>query len=268
MLDIVVQIVNYKTKRYLSDCLQSIIEGQRDSDINYKISVLENGSGEDLSDIEETYASEPVTFHYSDENLGFGAGQNLLAGTETSRYLLSLNPDTVVSPTALGRLFELMETDGEVGLCGPRVEEDLGLMWFWWHKKTFWPARFTVKNFCEKYLKIDVARESTAIEYSPLLGSALFFRRKAFDEVGGFDENLFLYFEEMDICNSLKMCNWKVIFVYDAVITHLCPKSEAQPENAIIFQESKEYFQRKWQLRGDIPVLNDRDEKELTGSRR
>jgi GT2 family glycosyltransferase len=83
------------------------------------------------------------------------------------------------------------------------------------------------------------------------VGSALFFRRKAFDEISGFDEKLFLYFEEGDICNSLKVKQWKIFFVYDAVVIHFYYQSDIQPQNGKILQESQAYFYKKWP-HGDI----------------
>ncbi len=246
MSDIAVQIVSYETKRYLPACLDSVIDGLMDSGIAFKILILENGSGEDLSDIEESYRGKPVVFYYSEKNLGFGAGHNFLTKKENGKYLFALNPDTVASKTAIKKLFDFMESHPEAGLCGPRVEESLG---FWWRKWAFWPKLFVVKSLLKKYLRIEIARNAMALEFNPIIGSALFFRRKAFEEIGGFDEHLFLYFEEGDICNSLKMKKWKIFFVYDAMVTHFCKRNEAR--HAKIFRESKEYFHKKWP-QGDI----------------
>jgi hypothetical protein len=224
------------------------LDGLKDSGITFKILVLENGSGEELSDLENQYKKKPVIFYRSDENLGFGAGHNFLAKKEKSRYLFALNPDTIVSKSAIKKLFKFMEAHPHAGLCGPRVEEIPG---FWWHKRTFWPKQFTLKSFFEKFLKINILIGTTVLEFNPILGSALFFRRKAFEEINGFDKNLFLYFEEGDICNSLKMKQWKIFFVYNAVMTHFYERSEIKPQNSRSFQESKNYFYKKWP-QGDI----------------
>jgi GT2 family glycosyltransferase len=250
-MDIVVQIVSYQTKHYLSDCLNSVLEGLKGFDISFKILILENGSGENLSDIENNYKNEPLAFYYSDKNLGFGAGHNLLAKKGNSTYLFALNPDTILSKESIRKLFAFMEAHSEVGLCGPRIDEGDNFLGFWWHKWHFWPPRFTLKSFFEKFLKISILRNLTALEFNPILGSALFFRRKAFQEIHGFDENLFLYFEENDICNSLKTKKWKIYFVYNALITHFYHRSEKQPQNSRYFKESKRYFHKKWP-QGDI----------------
>lgn len=248
MPDIAIQIVSYGSKQYLPACLDSIIEGLKDRSITFKVLILENGSGEDLLEIEDKYKSEHVELYYSDKNLGFGAGHNFLAKKEKSTYLFVLNPDTVVLKTAIKELLQFMEAHPETGLCGPRIEE--GLLGFWCHKN-FWPKQFRLKYFFEKIFKINILRNVTAIEFNPILGSALFFRRKAFEEINGFDEDLFLYFEEGDVCNSLKMKKWKIFFVYNAVITHFYRQSERRSQNSRYFQESKTYFFKKWP-QGDI----------------
>jgi GT2 family glycosyltransferase len=248
MLDVVIQIVSHKTKRYLPDCLDSVIADLKNSGITYKILILENGSGEDLSDIERRYKNEPIAFYYSDKNLGFGAGHNFLSNKEKGSYLFALNPDTIVSNGAIKKLFSFMEAHQEAGLCGPRIEQPLGFRYLKW---TFWPKQFTARRFFEKFLHIHILRNTNVLEFNPIHGSALFFRRKAFEAVGGFDETFFLYFEEGDICNSLKMEGWKIFFIYDAKITHFYYQSEAQPQNIKFYEESKAYFYKKWP-QGDI----------------
>lgn len=248
MLDVVVQIVSYKSKQYLSNCLDSLIEGFRDSDITFEILILENGSGEDLAEVENKYKSERVAFYYSDKNLGFGAGHNLLSTKKKSTYLFALNPDTIVAKDAIKKLFNFMEAHPEAGLCGPRVEEPFG---FWQHKRVFWPKKFIAKRFFEKFLGVNIFKDTKALESNPILGSALFFRMSAFEAIGGFDEHLFLYFEEGDICNSLRTRKWKIFFIYDAVVTHFYYRKHFQHKNARIYQESKTYFLQKWP-RGDI----------------
>ena len=243
MPDVVIQIVSYKSKIYLPGCLNSILLSLEDSDISFKITVLENGSGEDLSDLEKKYAGRPISFYKSEKNLGFGAGHNVLAEKESGKYLFALNPDTVVVKGAIKALVDFMEQHPKAGLCGPRIDEPLG---FWHHKPTFWPRQFIIKSFCERFLRIKILRDVHALEYVPIVGSALFFRRAAFDEIGGFDEHLFLYFEEGDICNSLTTHRWKTFFVYDALVTHFYRKSHEEPGNAEIFARSKEYFYKKW----------------------
>ncbi len=245
MMDLVIQIVNYKTKKYLSKCIESAINGLEDSGISHEILILDNGSGDDLSDLEDKYKSEAVKFYYSGKNLGFGAGHNLLARKGESKYIFVLNPDCVVEKNSIKILFDFMEIHPEAGVCGPRI--DLIGKNFFFHKKVFWPNKFIWKEFFDKFFNIKIFKNFNFIEYNPIVGSALFIRKKAFDEVGGFDENLFLYFEEGDLCNSLKNKNYKIYFVYNSVIKHFYGKSDVSKSFKIKhFIESRRYFYKKW----------------------
>lgn len=245
MFDLIIQIVNYKTKKYLADCIDSVISDLKNTGISYKILILENCSGEDLRDLEERHKEDKLEFYYSDKNLGFGGGHNFLAKKSESKYLFILNPDTVIEKNALKILFDFMEKNKEAGMCGPRVL--LPQKHFFWHKNIFWPRKFVCKEFFERFLKIIIFKNLEYLEFNPIVGSALFARRKAFQKVTGFDENLFLYFEEGDLCNSMKKEGYKIFFVYDAKITHFYGKSNtSKKEKVEHFKNSRRYFYKKW----------------------
>lgn len=245
MPDVSVQIVNYKTKKYLAACLDSVISDLKNSKISYEILVLDNHSGDDLSDLEERYKSEKIKFYFSDKNLGFGGGQNFLAGKCESKYLFVLNPDTEVKKGVIKKLFDFMESRPEAGMCGPRVM--VAGRNFFFNKIVFWPKVFAWKQFFEEFFKIKIFDNIKYIEYDPIIGAALFIRRTAFLGVGGFDANLFLYFEETDLCNSLKKAGLKIFFVYDAVIKHWYGRSDVPKKiKADYFKQSRRYFYKKW----------------------
>lgn len=245
MLDLSVQIVNYKTKKYLTDCIDSVISDLKDSSISYKILIFENGYGENLRDLEEKYKQKNLEFYYSDKNLGFGGGHNFLAKKQISKYLFILNPDIIIKENAIKTLFDFMEMHPEVGMCGPRVL--LPQKHFFWHKNIFWPKKFVYKEFFERFLKIKILRKINYLEFDPIVGSALFVRREAFQKAGGFDENLFLYFEEGDLCNSFKKEGYKIFFVYDAIILHFYGKSDSSKKEKVeYFKQSRRYFYKKW----------------------
>ncbi len=245
MINVAIQIVNYKTKKYLPNCIESIINSLKDSAISYKILILDNNSGDNLEDMEEKYKDKSVEFCYSPKNLGFGAGQNLLSKKLDSKYLLALNPDTEVENSAIQIMFDFMESHPEAGMCGPRIllpEKNL-----FFGKLIFWPKKFIGKEFFERFLKIKILKKLKYLEHSPIVGSALFVRRKAFEEIGGFDENLFLYFEEGDLANSLKKLGYKIFFIYDSAVIHFYGKSDVlKSEKVKYFKNSRRYFCEKW----------------------
>ena len=86
-----VQIVNYKTKAYVERCVASAVADLEPVGLDYEINLLDNASGDDLTALGERYGRCQV--HVAERNLGFGAGQNLLASKTDAEYLLILNPD-------------------------------------------------------------------------------------------------------------------------------------------------------------------------------
>lgn len=243
-LDVSIQIVNYNTKKYLIECIDGVLAGLKDSGLNYKIVVLDNASQDDLSDMWSRY-DEQVVWYDSEKNLGFGGGHNLLAQKTDSNYIFVLNPDTQVEGDTIKVLFDFMEMHATAGMCGPRVflpEKN-----FFFHKMVFWPKKFTLKEFFERFLKIRIMKKIMFLEHDPIIGAALFIRRDAFRKVGGFDENLFLYFEEGDLCNSLKKAGYKIFFIYNALVTHLYGKSDVSKKGKVEeFKKSRRYFYKKW----------------------
>ena len=101
-MSLAVQIVNYRTKGYLQDCLHSVVGDLAGSAVEHEILVLENGSGDDLTDVTERFGPK-VHLHHSPVNRGFGAGHNLLAAKTRAEHLCFVNPDVAFPP---GRVFE------------------------------------------------------------------------------------------------------------------------------------------------------------------
>ncbi len=73
--------------------MDNILNDLKGSSINYVINILDNDSEDNLSYLEEKYAKFAVKFYFSDKNLGFGGGHNLLAKKASAQYLLLVNPD-------------------------------------------------------------------------------------------------------------------------------------------------------------------------------
>lgn len=216
MHDLVIQIVNYKTKKYLADCLKSVLEDLKDTALNYQINALDNDSGDDLSDLEKEYAKTgKVNFYQSEKNVGFGAGHNLLAKKAQAKYLLLLNPDVkIIEPNTIKRLISgIQRFNAQV--IGPRLITAKRRTQWWDHGELHGLRARLFLNIGMSYWE----PRKVPLEVAWVSGAVFLIEKSWFDKLDGFDENFFLRVEEEDLCWRLREEDGKVI--YEPTITAL-----------------------------------------------
>jgi GT2 family glycosyltransferase len=205
--DLAVQIVNYKTREHLERCLPSVLADLGRSDIAHEVLVLDNASGDDLSQLESRFEGA-VSFHRSDTNLGYGGGHNLLAAHAATKYLCCLNPDVELHrPGVFAGLLRHF-ANRSVAAAGPLLRTTADEPQRWDHGEL-------------RGLRARVANGAGHAHWRPrteparvawVSGAMLVLRRSAFDEVGGFDERFFLYKEEEDLCLQLRRKGWRIVY--------------------------------------------------------
>jgi GT2 family glycosyltransferase len=206
--EITVQIVNYRTKKYLGACIASLLPALEAGEIL----LLENGSGEDLTDL----ASDRVRVDTSAENLGFGAGHNRLAVHSTSELICCVNPDTVLlDPDGLRRLAALF-ADPSVAAAGPALLDPAGGPQRWDHGELRGiRARVAI---AAGHAHWEPRSERTEVAW--VAGAFMMLRRDRFEAVGGFDEGFFLYKEDEDLCLRLRTAGGQVLYEPAVAVEH------------------------------------------------
>lgn len=201
MLSVV--IVNFETRKMLSDCLQDL-RAQRTA-FPVEILVVDNGSHDgSVALVREEHPE--VRILANTDNLGFAAANN--QGLEAARghWLLLLNSDTRLPPTALQQLVDTMVADPRLGLLGCRLRNPDGSP-----QPSCVPARFPWA-----YSSPD--RDGKALWVS---GACLLVRREAYEQVGGLDEAFFYTGEDIDWAVRMRSAGWTVGYTTRAWITHL-----------------------------------------------
>ena len=225
MKDISVIIINYNTAKYTLECVNSVYK-HTDQSINFEVIVIDNNSkAEDYHFLEDGLKTfETVLLHRSPINTGFGGGNMLGVQFANAKYILFLNNDAFLQNDCLALLFRHMEKHPKVGVStaqnydehGTHVvsfDHDKGI------RKLIFGRGFLEKNFSKQYPKRK--KEYTdPITVHFVNGAFMFFRSDVFAKVGGFDSNIFLYFEEMDICFRIRQHNYTSALVPQAKITH------------------------------------------------
>lgn len=218
-------IINYNTAKYTLECIQSVITYSSTS-LSYDIIVIDNNSEpKDYKYLKQNFPKqENISLHRSIINTGFGGGNMLGAQFAKSKYLLFLNNDAMLKNDCIKILYNYMENNPNVGVSTaqnydennnfvPSFDHDKGI------RKLILGRSFLEKNYPKKYPK----RKKQYLE--PLTvnfvnGAFMFFRSDYFSQVGGFDTNIFLYFEEMDICFRLRKAGYSSALVPEAKILH------------------------------------------------
>ena len=198
MKKVSVIIVNWNGKDVLSGCLRSL-SGQ-DYD-NFEVLVVDNGS-EDGSQALVKNEFLSVKLIENEENLGFGPAVNKGFEQAEGDYLLFLNNDLVLQPDCIRQLAVLLDSDSTVGAAIPKI--------------LYYPDDDSLK---EAAIIGQLDDPSLSLTESAC-GGIFMFPRKVYEEVGGFDEDLFLYHEDHDLSWRIRMMGWKLLVTPDSVCNH------------------------------------------------
>jgi N-acetylglucosaminyl-diphospho-decaprenol L-rhamnosyltransferase len=239
-LRIAVIIVTYKTARLTIGALQSVASERATSGLRIRAIVVDNSS-EDLPQITKAVAANDwsawVTLVESLRNGGYAYGNNL--GLQHAyqdgppHYVYLLNPDAQVRPGAIGTLVNFLESRPDVGIAGSSFET---------HEGTDWPIAF---RFPSLWSELDtglqfgpvtrllkrwvVARPMSKIAQPTdwICGASMLIRPEVLSNVGGFDENYFLYFEETDFCYRARKAGFPTWYVPESRVMHIGGQSTA-----------------------------------------
>jgi GT2 family glycosyltransferase len=239
-MNLLIVIVNYRTADLTLDCLESLCN-EVGTVPSTRVAVVDNASGDDsVTRIEAAVHGRGwggwATIQPLSENGGFAAGNNAairpaLAGTEPPRYVLLLNPDTVVRPGALRALVDFLEGRSDVGIVGGRLEDPDGTP----QRSAF---RFpTILGELEGGLRFGPASRilarwvsAPAVPSGPgpidwVAGACMIIRREVFEAIGLMDEGYFMYFEEVDFCHRARRASWPCWYFPPARVVHLVGRS-------------------------------------------
>jgi GT2 family glycosyltransferase len=210
-----VQVVNYRTLSYLERCLATVVPDIERSDLDYQISLLDNASGENLDDLGQTLRACSV--FNTTRNLGFGGGHNLLASKTEARYLLILNPDVeFTAPDTAKRLLAAVASSDRIAAAGPKLLTAGGSPQPYDHGRLHGVrAQIALRGGHSYWHETDHPQEVAWVS-----GAVMLIERAAFDRIGGFDENLFLYKEDEDLCLRLRRAGGRVIYEPSVVVRH------------------------------------------------
>ena len=243
MTDLSIIVVNYNSVEVLRNCLTSI--QANNFSLPYEVVVVDNASEESIEGVRREFPQ--VTFIVNEKNYGFSRANNIGILASKGKYILLLNPDTVINAGSLNPMLMYLDKNPKVGIVGCKIFGLNGevehsthsfptLLKEFVHANEFlkplisYGSRFArilqrLRHFkaLESYWDHDAVREVDHVT-----GACMMVRRQAIDTVGLLDEAFFLYNEEVEWSYRMKRAGYKSVFLPDSSIIHLFGYSTKQ----------------------------------------
>jgi N-acetylglucosaminyl-diphospho-decaprenol L-rhamnosyltransferase len=212
LTDLSVSIVNTNSRELLLDCLETL------RGTTAEIVVLDNASEDGSADaVRERFPAVRVLAQ--DFRAGFGANHNTVIRATEGRYVYVLNEDTTADDWGFERIVAYLDAHPRVAALGPRLTYPDGrLQDSAWRFPT--PLVSTLGLLTVGKLGVKQSRGEVPHAVDWVMGAALVLRREALDEVGLFDEEFFLYSEEVDLQFRLRQAGWDVHYFPAATVVH------------------------------------------------
>ena len=232
-IDIIV--VNYNSTNCLIKCLESVLLHLNGYQTN--IFVEDNETNGSIGAVEARF--DKVRIQKNIENIGFGAAINSALKKGESPYVVILNPDTSLPDHSLVSAIEFLEINKGIGIVGPRIYEQDGsiqgsarrfptLLTSVFGRKSPFTKIFPNNPITKKEFLCFNCVNNKEIDVDWVSGACMIVRREAIQQIDGFDERFFLYWEDTDLCKRLKNAGWRVVYFPSACVVHLVGQSSSQ----------------------------------------
>jgi len=252
--DLSIIIVNWKVRRLLEKCLDSILKYK--GNLNLEIFVIDNDSRDNTA--------EMMMVQYPDldcislpRNIGFARANNLGIERAKADVIFLLNPDTEISAGYMQKALEYMRSHPQVGIMGTKIlNADKSVQKSIRRFPDFSSQLLVLLKLRNvlmdnKYLSHYLADDfdySKEQQVDQIMGAAMFIRREVLDKIGLLDEKFFIWFEEIDFCERAHQAGFKLVYYPDISLVHYGGSSFGQQttlRKQMMFNSSLLYYFRK-----------------------
>ncbi len=244
-MDLATVIVTWNVRGLVLDALRTLLEDTKAAGLDAAVWVVDNASADGTAEAVRDHFPE-VHLIASHDNLGFAGGNNLALRTigfgsqpleALPRAIFLLNPDTLVQPGAVRSLYEALFAGERNGLVGARLAYGDGRfqhsafafpgVWQTMFDLLPMPGRFYESRLNGRYPRaLYDGTQPFPVDHT--LGATMMLRREVIHQTGMFDEQFFMYCEEVDWAMRIHKAGWRVLCVPKARITHLEGQSTSQ----------------------------------------
>lgn len=252
-MDLSIVIVNYNTKALTTQTVRSVIATTEG--IDYEIIVVDNSSNtREYFDMEDKH----IKILSKVENKGFGHACNTGTNIAIGRYVLYLNSDTIMKRGTLKGAVNYMDNHRDIGCLGIKTLLKDGS--FDHGCKRGFPTPFNslcyvlrldkifpkIKKFggyTLNYLSIDETNEVDSVS-----GAFMLIPKRVLGKVGLFDESIFMYGEDIDLCYRIKRAGFKVVYYADVTMTHLKGQSGLHTKSPLVIKHFHDGIKRFYDM--------------------
>ena len=259
-------IVNYNAGELLQKCVNAL----RKSTVHTRITIIDNASSDGSAEnLRNLYGNQSgIEFLFNPENIGFAMAVNAVAVRATTDWVLILNPDCILEPTALEQMLIALENDTDAALAGPAVLDEKGNIQRATARRfpTPWKSLMTAGGLWRlgKWfpvfhgVEINVSTLSAGAEVvEAVSGACMLVRRSALKDVGYMDEAYCMHCEDLDLMYRLTKKGWHCLYVPQANCVHLQGKSSSSRPTWVHYQKHRSMvrFFKKFQAKTtSLPV--------------
>jgi GT2 family glycosyltransferase len=219
MTDLSIIIVCFKGWERLNKCLEAL-NSFKGENFRAEVIVVDNKSDDDtINKIEIRFPK--FRFIYNKINGGFANGCNLGAGNASGEFLLFLNPDTVASESEIEKLLNIAKQNPEFAILSCRQVNEKG-------KESVaygpFPSMFNLTGFQRAIFgnrMSELRRQTPEVSFPDWIsGSVVLIRQTTFLQISGFDEDFWMYFEDVDLCRRIRKIDSEIAFCRNITIEH------------------------------------------------
>ncbi len=234
-MNVSVIIVNYNGFAFTHQCLESLFRFHTSD--SFEVIIVDNNSS-DGSQIELPKLFPQINFISLPENKGFGAANNVGAKVAKGNLLFFVNNDTLFIDESLGKLNEILSSQNDYGIVGPKLLNEDRSFQFSFGKFPTLGNEHEAKRISNDFLlqsKEEVSSDHP-IKKDWVTGAALMIKRELFETVGGFDEQYFMYFEDIDLCRRSSAKGFLSLYVPSVHLIHFGGRSYGNKDEQIVFE--------------------------------
>ncbi len=205
-------IVHFKTPKLLLKCLSCVTSTI--SNIDYEIIVVDNNS---LDNSEHTIRTQfpAVNWLQLNSNEGFGRANNAGVKVAKGEYILLLNADAFVMPNSIANSLSIIEQNEQIGILGCTLLNEDGSI----QKSTYsYFADYT--DILKDNLVLSRLVQFNKTELRAMMGAFMIIPKSKYIAIGGFDEDFFMYFEELDLCRRMRNSGYELYYNTEAQVIH------------------------------------------------